>query len=230
MLRRSVLYLFRDTATPRERTRLLQGLSFLGLECPSVRSGDYGDDLAGGSGRLIEIPPWERAPRFRARDEGPPSNYDAALHLDFEDGEALAAFEAHPAAAEMAEFAASVTVDDVTARVDWSYDGEPPTRRGRVRHSAMHVWRDDAGETTRSRALEAVHELGSVPGVEAVATGESASGRAADFDWILDIRLEDEAAALALLAHGSYAEAMRVVAAATKHEWTARVTHLMRGS
>ena len=55
------------------------------------------------------------------------------------------------------------------------------------------------------------------------------SGPAADFDWILDVQLADEAAARAFIAANAYADVLKVVAGATKHEWTARMTHLMRG-
>ncbi|HWE80014.1 MAG TPA: hypothetical protein VG265_00050, partial [Gaiellaceae bacterium] len=152
MLRRSVLYLYRDLATSDERARLLRALSFIGLECPTVSAGDYGDDVAGGSTRLAEVPPWKRTPRFHAREEGPPSNYDVALHLDFADEAALAAFEGHPARQRVEAFADGVTVGDLTARVDWRYEGDPPNRRGGYRHSAMFVWRDDADDASRSAA------------------------------------------------------------------------------
>jgi hypothetical protein len=229
MLRRTVLLVYRDTATPEERSRLLRGLAFLGLESPTVAAGDYGDDIAGGSVRLVEIPPWERTPRFHARAEGPPSNYDVALHLDFDDEAALAAYEGHPARDEMLGFTRSVTVPDLTARLDWRHDGELPDRRGGYRHSALHVWRDDADEAARSRALSAARSLSGAPGVEAVTVGESATERPADFDWILDVRLADEPAARSFLAGDSYGAAVAAVAGATKHEWTACVTHLIRG-
>ncbi len=189
MLRRTVLYLFRDTATVEERARLLWALSYAGLECPAVAAADYGDDIAGGSQRLLDVPPWERTPRFHARAEGPPSNYDAALHLDFADEEALAAYEAHPAAQEVGSYAASVTVPNVTARLDWRYDGAPRIRRGGYRHVALHVWREGAD---RAAALEAARALGAV--------GESATGAAVGFDWILDVELADEEAARSFLA------------------------------
>jgi Stress responsive A/B Barrel Domain len=229
MLRRSVLFVFRDTATSEERSRLLRGLSYLGLECPTVNAGDYGDDITGGSKRLLDVPPWKRTPRFHARGEGPPSTYDVALHLDFEDEAALAAYEGHPARREITRLVASTTVGDVTARLDWRYEGVAPNRRGHFRHSAMHVWSDRVDPAVRARALEAVASLGDAGGVDAVAVGESASRRAADFDWILDLQFADEHSALAFLAGESYAEATKTIAKATKDEWTARVTHLMRG-
>ena len=152
MLRRTVLLVYRDTATTDERSRLMRGLAFLGLECPTVAAGDYGDDIAGGSSRLIEIPPWKRTPRFHARGEGPPSNYDVALHLDFDDETALVAYEGHPARQEMARVREPrSTVPDLTARVDWRYDGQPRNQRGGYRHCALHVWRDGT-PTTAARS------------------------------------------------------------------------------
>jgi len=230
MLRRSVLYLFRDTATSAERARLQRSLAFLGLECATVSSSDYGDDIAGGSRRLLEVPPWKRTPRFHARGEGPPSNYDLALHLGFADAAALAAYEGHPVRQEVARLAASVTVAEVTARVDWLDRRESAYPRGAFRHTALHVWRDEADEGRRARALEAVRSLAGLPGVAALSLGESASGRAGDFDWILGLELRDESAARALLASEPYAAALAAVAEATKDEWTARLTHLVRGS
>ena len=50
-----------------------------------------------------------------------------------------------------------------------------------------------------------------------------------DFDWILDLRVSDEAAAKALVEGDGYREAMRALADATKYEWTARLTHRMHG-
>jgi hypothetical protein len=228
-IRRTLLLVYRDTATADERARLLRGLAFLGLECPTVAAGDYGDDILGGSTRLVEIPPWERTPRFHARAEGPPSNYDVALHLDFDDEAALAAYEGHPAQAEMLAFAGSVTVPDLAARLDWRYDGESLNRRGGYRHCGLHVWRDDADEGARLQALDAVRSLAGAAGVEAVTVGESDTGRPADFDWILDVRFADEQAARSFLTGEPYTAAVEAVARATKHEWTARVTHLIRG-
>jgi hypothetical protein len=230
MLRRTVLFVYRDTATAEERSRLMRGLAFVGLECPTVAAGDYGGDIEGGSARLTEIPPWERTPRFHARAEGPPSNYDVALHLDFDDEAALAAYEGHPAAQETLRFASSVTVPELTAQLDWPRERELSDGRGRYRHCALHVWRDDAHEAARARALDAVSSLAGARDVEALAVGRSATGRAADFDWILDVRLPDEQAARSFLAGEPYAAAAAAVAEVTKHEWTARVTHLIRGA
>ena len=194
-----------------------------------VKSGDYGADIFGGSRELRELPQVERSPIWRRRAEGPPSNYDVALHLDFDDWAGHEEYSTDPAHAAASRFNESVSWDEVTARVDWCYDGEPPTRRGHVKHVAMFVWADDAAEDARRRALDAVQGLAAAPGVEAVAVGHNVGKLVSDYDWIMDVQVPDRAAAERLLNGAPYVRAMEAVAAATKYEWTARLSHVMRG-
>jgi hypothetical protein len=228
MLRHTELFLHRDTISDEQKLTMLRGLAFLRMECAEVRAGDYGPDLFGGSIPLLTVPPWKRTPRWRARSEGPPSNYDVAFHLDFDDEDALARYLADPNRRAVARFNASVSVPELTARIDWRYDGAPLIRRGLVRHAAMFVWTDDDA-AARSRALEAARGLTEAPGVVSAVVGESTGGPATNFDWILDVQTEDPAAARGLLESRRYTDAMGAVASATKYEWTARVTHIMRG-
>ena len=253
MLRHTALFLHRDTISEDQKLTMLRGLAFLRMECASVRAGDYGQDLFGGSSPLLAVPPWKRAPRWRARREGPPCNYDVALHLDFDDEAALARYRADKHHRAVARRNAAVNVPDLTARIDWRYDGGPLIRRGLVRHTAVFVWAGEADAAARSRALEAARGLADAPGVVSAVTGlndmvagsssymvaasgadgradgKNTAGPAANFDWILDVQIQDPAAARAFVEGPQYAAAMESIASATKHEWTARVTHLMRG-
>jgi len=229
MLRHTALFLHRDTAGEEQKLAMLRGLAFLRMECAGVRAGDYGDDLFGGSAPLAAVPPWKRTPRWRARREGPPANYDVALHLDFDDEAARYRYLGDPARGTVARFNASVTVPELTARVDWRYAGSPLIRRGLVRHTTMFVWAGEADAAARSRALAAARGLADAPGVVSAVTGDNAGTAASNFDWILDVQTQDPESARALLEGPRYADAMRAVAAATKYEWTARVTHVMRG-
>lgn len=229
MLRHTVLFIHRDTITEDQKLAMLRGLAFLRMECPGVRAGDYGSDLLGGSSPLHAVPPWKRTPRWRARREGPPCNYDVALHLDFDDEAGLALYAGDAMHRAVSRFNTAVTVDGLTARIDWGYGGAPAVRRGGVRHTALFIWSDDASATERTHALDAVRALAHVPGVEAVTIGERLGTAAADFDWLVDLQVSDAAAAHSLVGGGPYADAMGVVASATKYEWTARVTHVMRG-
>ena len=229
MLRHTVLFIHRDTISEEQKLAMLRGLAFLRMECAGVRGGDYGPDLLGGSSPLRAVAPWKRTPRWRARRIGPPSNYDVALHLDFDDEAGMALYAADEAHRAVSRFNDSVNVDELTARVDWSYEGAPLIRRGLVRHTAMFVWADNAPRDERSRALDAARGLAEGPGVERVSIGENVGTHAADFDWIVDVQIRHRAAAQELVGGHLYAEAMRLIAPATKYEWTARVTHLMRG-
>jgi hypothetical protein len=227
-LRHSVLWTLRDTTTPEQQVEMLKGLSFLCMECRDVRTGDYGSDLFGGSQPLRDVRPWQRTPRWR-RLEGPPADYDVALHLDFDDWAGHDAYGADPIHAAGSSFNESVSWDEFTARVDWWYEGPTLTRRGSVRHVAMFVWADDATTTARQAALDAVQRLEDAQGVELVSVGHNIGHLTTDFDWILDVRLPDPGVTKALLASEAYAAAMASVAAATKFEWTARLSHVMRG-
>jgi hypothetical protein len=208
---------------------MLAGLAYLRMECLMVRAGDYGDDLFGGSRRHESPPPRECTPVWRRGAQGPPSNYDVALHLDFDDWAAYQAYSPDPAHQAASRFNGAVSWDELTARVDWYYEGPPPARRRHVKHIAMFVWADGAAESAKRRALDAVRRLGEAPDVEAVAIGENAGKLVSDYDWILDVQLPDPTAAGLFLQGRHYTEAMAEVAAATKYEWTARLSHLMRG-
>jgi len=229
MLRHTALFLHRDTISEDQKLAMLRGLAFLRMECAGVRAGDYGQDLFGGSGPLLAVPPWKRTPRWRARREGPPCNYDAALHLDFDDERGRAEYLTDDVHRTVAAFNASVNVPELTARIDWRYDGGPRVHRGMIRHTAMFVWEDGAPENGRARALQAARELAESPGVLSLAVGENVGTVAANFDWIVDVELPDLAAARDLVGGSLYAEAMAAVAPVTKYEWTARITHVMRG-
>ena len=229
MLRHTALFLHRDTISEDQKLAMLRGLAFVRMECAGVRAGDYGPDLFGGSGPLLAVPPWKRTPRWRARGEGPPCNYDAALHIDFDDERGMATYLADEVQRAVRTFNASVNVPALTARIDWRYDGDPRIHRGMVRHTAMFVWEDRVPEGGRVRALDATRALAESRDVLSVAIGENASALAANFDWIVDVEMPDLAAARSLIDGPFYAEAMAAVAPVTKYEWTARITHLMRG-
>jgi hypothetical protein len=226
VLRHSVLWRLRDTTSPELRLQMLEGLAFLGTECPMVRHGDYGEDIFGGSRDLGSTP---RAPMWRRDGRGPESDFDVALHLDFDDWSGHEAYSADTTHAAASSFNESVSWDELTARVDWYYEGARPTRRGHVRHVAMFVWADGVDEAGKERALAAVGALREEREVEGVATGANVGLLQSDYDWIMDVLLPDRIAAERLLGSAAYAASMEAVGAVTRYEWTARVTHLIRG-
>ncbi len=225
MLRHTALFLHRDTTTPEQHLTMLKGLAYLRFECRSVRALDYGDDLLGGSGPRWGVKPWLRTPAWRAQEEGPASNHDVALHLDFDDDEGFAAYNDDGTHGEVGAYNASVNVGDLTARINYWYDGPPAIAPGRVRHTALFLWKPAAADAEKRAALEAVEALGDAPGVERVTIGHNVPLLATDYDWILDLYVADVAA----VSGAHYAEAMAAVIPATQYEWTARICHLMRG-
>lgn len=229
MLRHTAFFLLRPDTTPEQQLLMLKGLAHMRFNCPSVSALDCGEDIFGGSARLREIKPFERTPRWRGAVEGPPSNYDVALMLDFADQDALEVYNDDPVHHEVGEYNASVGDPELTARVDWWYDGEPLINRGHVRHSAMFVWRDDASDEAREEAIARLSALESEPGVESLHIGRNVGPLTTDYDLILDVQTPDRDTAAALLGGEAYAAAMRAVAPVTKYEWTARLTHVMRG-
>src|SRR5207302_7210898 len=150
-----------------------------------------------------------------------PGTHDFARRLDSGAGSGHAQNSADPAHAAASRFNASVSWDELTARVDWHYDGAPPARRGHVKHVAMFVWADGAAEEAKQRALDAVRRLAEAPGVEAVTIGHNVGRLVSDYDWIMDVQLPDRTATERLLRGPHYAGAMEPAAAVTKYEETA---------
>lgn len=229
MLRHTAFFLLRPDSGPEQQLLMLKGLAHMRFNCASVSALDCGEDIFGGSSRLREVKPFTRTPRWRGAVEGPPSNYDVALMLDFVDQDALERYDDDPVHHEVGDYNASVGDPELTARVDWWYEGEPLIRRGHVRHSAMFVWRDDASDEEREGAIARLSALESEAGVESLHIGRNVGPLTTDFDLILDVQVPDRDAAAALLAGDAYTSAMRAVAPVTKYEWTARITHVMRG-
>jgi hypothetical protein len=208
---------------------MLKGLAYMRFECASVVALDYGTDLFGGSAALRETKPWDRTPRWRAAEVGPPTNYDVALMLDFPDQAGLDAYNDDDVHHEVGDYNASICRSELTARVDWHYDGDPLIEPGHVRHSAMFVWADGTDDAAREQAWERVRGLESEAGVESLTIGDNVGPMKTDYDWILDVRVRDRDAAAALIDGDAYSEAMRALVPVTKYEWTARLSHEMRG-
>lgn len=228
MLRHTVLFLWGETTTEEQKLVALKGLAYLSYACPTVRQLDFGTDLLGGSSPLIEVKPWKRTPLWRARQSGPVFNYDMALHEDFDDQEGLDAYGEHPAHYEVGVYNESIDREEQTARVDWWYDGPPRVEKGLVRHSSLFVWRDEATNSQKDDVREAFRSLnGAVPSLRSLVTGDNVGTSTTGYDLIVDAHFCDLADVEAYKDHPVYKEALALAVAATKYEWTARITHRM---
>jgi hypothetical protein len=229
VLRHTALFLWRDTTRDEQKLAALKGLAYLRYGCPSVREVDFGVDLLGGSRPMLETKPWDRTPLWHARAEGPPSNFDVALHLDFDDQSGLDAYNTDDAHHEVAEYNVSVCRPERTARVDWWYDGPPRGERGGVRHTSLFVWADDVADAQKAEVREAFAALGgSSAGLRSVLVADNVGTLRTDYDVIVDAELDDVKSAEALFASEAFIAALDLAAAATKYEWTARITHPIR--
>lgn len=229
MLRHTAFFLLKEGKGEEEIRWMMKGSAFMRFTAEGPVAIDFGHDLFGGSLHLYDTKPWERTPRWRAAAAGPPSNYDVALHLDFEDEAGLEAYNRDEVHHEIAVYNAAQAQGEFTARIDWWYEGGPLIEPGHVRHAEMFVWRDDVDEATKERVLNDVKVLGEEPGVGRVTVGTGTGGLRTDLDWIVDVQLPDRAAAERFLASERYRSTIASVAAVTKHEWTARMTHVMHG-
>jgi hypothetical protein len=149
--------------------------------------------------------------------------------LDFADQAGLDAYNDDDVHHEVGDYNASIAKPEMTARVDWNYDGDPLINPGHVRHSEMFVWRDDADDAAKEAAMEQARRLGDAGEVEKVTVAANVGPMATDFDWILDVQTADKKKAKSLLDGDLYSEVMKAIAPVTKYEWTARVNHVMRG-
>jgi hypothetical protein len=229
VLRHTALFLHRDTTSAEQRLAMLKGLAYLRFECRSVRALDFGSDVLGGSAPRWSVKPWLRTPVWRAQQTGPASDHDVALHLDFDDDDGFDAYNSDPTHGEVGAYNASINVGDLTARINYRYDGPPSIAPGLVRHCALFLWAPDATESEKASALAAVATLGEAPGVERVTVGHNIPLLSTDYDWLIDVHVKDKEAVEDLLGGDRYKEVMAAVIPATQYEWTASISHVMRG-
>ena len=229
MLRHTAFFMLKEGNGDEEMRWMQKGSAFMRFTAAGPAAIDFGQDLFGGSLHLKDTKPWDRTPRWRAATAGPPCDYDVALHLDFEDEAGLEAYNKDDVHHEIAIYNAAVSQGEMTARIDWWYEGGPLIVPGHARHAAMFVWKDDVDDEAKERALAEVKRLGDEADVERVTLGTGVGTLATDYDWILDAQLPDPGAAERFVKGEGYAETMRMLADVTKYEWTARMTHTMHG-
>jgi hypothetical protein len=229
VLRHTALFLHRDTTTPEQQLAMLKGLAYMRFECRSVAALDFGPDIFGGSTRRRELKPWLRTPIWHAQEQGPASNHDVALHLDFDDDAGFDAYNHDDTHGEVGAYNASINFGEFTARVNYWYDGPPSIAPGHVRLCTLFLWAPDASDAVKERATTAVRGLEGGAGVERVTIGDNVPLLGTDYDWIVDLHVADQDAAERLLESSEYGRAMEAVIPATRYEWTARVAHVMRG-
>ncbi|MEX2101838.1 MAG: hypothetical protein WEA54_04800, partial [Actinomycetota bacterium] len=209
MLRHTAFFMLKEGNGEEEMRWMQKGSAFMRFTAAGPSAIDFGQDLFGGSLHLKDTKPWDRTPRWQGQTEGPPCDYDVALHLDFEDEAALEAYNKDDVHHEIAVYNAAKCQGELTARIDFWYDGDPIIEPGHVRHAALFLWKDDVDDATKERTLAEIKRLGDEPGVERVTIGTSVGKLRTDYDWIIDVGLTDRDAADAFVKGDAYTKAMR---------------------
>jgi hypothetical protein len=70
-----------------------------------------------GSRRFDDPPPFEATPVWRRGADGPPANYDVALHLDFDDWDSYRQYSPRPVHQSASAFNGAVSWDELDRRV-----------------------------------------------------------------------------------------------------------------
>ena len=229
MLRHTALFLWRDTTNEQQKLVALKGLAYMSYGCPSVRALDFGTDLLGGSGPMLELKPWKRTPPWKARETGLPYNWDMFLSLDFDDQQGMDDYNKDPVHHEVGTYNESVCRPERTSRIDWWYDGPPRIEKGLIHQVALYLWQDEATDRQKDDVREAFRSLDkSVPSLKSLVTGDGTIGTlSTDYDLIVDAIFNDLDDVKAYMEHPAYKEALALAVGATKNEWTARLTHKM---
>lgn len=206
VIRRCVLWRWRDGAAPEQRLSAKEGLAYATYASP-VEAVDFGEDLG-----LAD-----------------PGNYDLALLRDHRDKASWDLYDVDATHFRVGAFIDTLTHEDLTARADYLYDGRI-ARRGEVRHLSLHSWRDGATDDARREARRGLWALrGELPGLLALEVaddlGYAGAGRA---DLVVEAHFSGPEEAEAFRASKGLAEVEALLEPITDPERTARIEHRVR--
>jgi len=170
LIRRIVLWVWNDAATPERRLRAKEGLAYIryaGL----VDDLDFGEDLRTGL--------------------GPGRAYDLMLVRDHDDQASWDAYVDDPHHFRVGNDIDTITQVALTARIDYHYAG-PPARRGAIRNVAMYRWRVSASEEQRARLSDELDHLGATcAALRGLAFGDDLGLGSDHADWVLETHFDD---------------------------------------
>ena len=228
MLRHTALFMWRDTTDDNQKLVAKKGLAYLNYGCPSVRAVDFGSDPFGGSAPLLEIKPWDRTPLWHARPSGPPSDFDMALHLDFDDQAGLDAYNHDDVHHEVGVYNASIAEESAPLVSTGGTTDRPASKKGASSLLPVPLGRRRSRSSQKSDVRAAFLAVeGATPGCGSVMVGDNVGTLTTDYDLIVDVHFADLTDASTAWSTPPISEALALVAASTKYEWTARITHTM---
>lgn len=206
VIRRVVLWRWREAVTPVQRLAAKEGLAYIGYGS-LVDALDFGEDLGLGGA----------------------ANYGLALLRDHRDKASWDVYDGDPHHYRVGGFIDTLTHEEMTARADYLYDGRTP-RRGEVRHLALRVWKDAIDPGEKAGALRALAALRvEIPGLHALEIaddlGWAGAGRA---DLVVEAHLAGEAETAEFLQHPALAEVDARLDLVTEPSRTAKIEHRVR--
>jgi hypothetical protein len=202
VIRHTVLFVYSDDVTEEQRIRAKEGMASC-FYASQVLALDYGEDLG-----LA------------------PTAYRLCLVHDHHDRIAWDDYNKNDTHHRVGEYIKAMTKPDLAARVDWPYEG-PPSRRGRIRHTALYRWREGIEKKEQEAVREALVGLRSLPSIVALEYGDDVGWYPPNLDWIEEGHFEDVDAMRAFFDDPARREVEGLIAAATVGEVTAQVQHRM---
>jgi hypothetical protein len=163
LIRRIVLWAWRDGVTAAEKLRAKEGLAYIWF-ASGVDGMDFGEDRA----------------------LGPEGNYGLAMERDHVDRRSWDVYNDDPQHDRVGSYIDSITEMERTARIDYEHDTPTPARYS-IRHVAMYSWTDGVTSNDRRAAQDDVRQLlGGHPAVHSVIVGDDLGWREGHPDWVVE--------------------------------------------
>ena len=205
MIRRIVLWAWRDEATAEQKLRAKEGLAYIWF-ASGVDGMDFGEDLG----------------------IGPTTNYGLAMERDHVDRASWDAYNDDPHHDRVGGYIDTITFMERTARIDYDHVG-PDGVRGGVRHVAMYTWSDDAARDDRTATQGDVRSrIQGSPGVRAVTIGDDLGWRDGHADWVVEAHFDDVDAFIAYRDGPAARDVAARLASVTVAERQAQIQHRIR--
>jgi len=206
LIRRIVLWVWNEHATPERRIRAKEGLAYIRYG-GHVDALDFGENL-GTSG-------------------GPGLAFDLALLRDHLDRASWDVYVNDPHHFRVGNFIDTITRTELTARIDYLYAG-PPSTRGTLRHIAMYRWRDGVGEADKARLRRELDGLRvACAGLRALEFGPDLGLGTDHFDWVVESHFDDVNAQQSYLDHPAQRRVALLLGSLTDESRTGRLLHRM---
>jgi len=206
LIRRIVLWLWNEEATPERRMRAKEGLAYIAYG-GHVDGLDFGEDLG--------------------VDVGPGRAFDLALLRDHVNQASWDVYVNDPHHLRVGSYIDTITRTELTARVDYLYAG-PTATKGAIRHIAMYRWRAGASEASKAMLQEELEGLRTAsPGLRCLEFGQDLGLGTDHVDCVLEAHFDDVDAMRSYFANPTQERVAAMLGSLTDVDRTARLQHRM---